>query len=174
MVTVIDTNFGSFAWVQMIPFNTKKDKATATPWAMATSPLPCDAVAALGICRAPWHMEASHQGLQGVSSPRIHAVEGCLLLSHRRTNLVDWKPDGVLLLLLLESLQLTGHWAGMPPSLLAEEEYSCPNYHNSHYHNDDVGLDRAGGVCAAGPMFYFLLKGTALGPGQAFLLSPAK
>lgn len=121
-------------------------------------------------------METSHQGLQGVSSPRIHAVEGCLLLGHRRTNLDDWKPDGVLLLL-LESLQLTGHYAGMPLSLLAEEEYNYPSshYRNSHYHNDDVeGLEGAGGVCAAGPMFYFPLKGTALGPGQAFLLSPAK
>lgn len=125
-------------------------------------------------------MEASRQGLQGVSSPRIHAVEGCLLLSHRRTNLDDWKPDGVLLLRPLESLQLTGHWAGMPPSLLAEE-YSWPHYHNSHYQKSQKGeqndvdvLEGAGGVCAAGPMFYFLLKGTALGPGQAFLLSPAK
>lgn len=48
-----------------------------------------------------WHMEASHQGLLGVSSPRLCAAGGCLLLGHSKPNLSDWKPDSVLLLLLL-------------------------------------------------------------------------
>lgn len=122
-----------------------------------------------------WHMKASHQSFLGVSSPRVCAVGGCLL-RHSKRNLHDWKPDSVLLLLLLERLQFPGHWAGVQLSSLSDEEYSYPSSY-SHYHKSHDIVDNpegADGVCAAGPMCYFLLKYTALGPGQAFLLSPSK
>lgn len=68
---------------------------------MTTSPLLCDAEAARACAMPPWHMEASHLDLLGISSPRIHAVGGRLLLGHSKPNFGDWKPDRVLLLLLL-------------------------------------------------------------------------
>lgn len=46
---------------------------------------------------------------------------------------------------------------------LADEKCSCPNYHKSQKdeHNNIEDPEGAGGVCAAGPTCYFLLKCTA-------------